>query len=411
MLASIARHFLDIMREQSLDEDALKRLQSQRLEKLLASARSTPFYGRRLAANPAARLEDLPLTGKDAVRESPEAFLPSGTEAASLTRLRTSGTMGIPTSIFASRDSLARRSALLSFSSHMQGRGPLDTVAFIQSRRFPHGAIQESFMGLYRTIRLHSAWDEKENLLAMRRHGVNILHTYPNVAISMAAVNGGMRLKAVRCGGETIHPESRAAISDSFGCPVYSDYNCWEAATVAWECPEHSLHVHSGSALVEIVDRKGRPMKGGEGEIVVTPLHNPAMPLLRYRVGDRGEWGRECPCGRQTPVLKSLIGRDDDAIVLPSGRRRPGYTINVSMTAAVLAGTSSHQLVQEKPELFVFRYVPRGPGLDDSAKREIAERVKAACLGEDVRIEFEEASEIRRPPSGKLQRIISKVGR
>ena len=52
------------------------------------------------------------------------------------------------------------------------------------------------------------------------------------------------------------------------------------------------------------------------------PLHNFAMPLIRYAIGDLAEVGAACPCGRTLPVLRRVLGRTRDMLVLPSGEKR-----------------------------------------------------------------------------------------
>ena len=75
--------------------------------------------------------------------------------------------------------------------------------------------------------------------------------------------------------------------------------------------------------FVEIVDDAGRPVPPGtEGNIVVTCLTNYAMPLLRYRLGDFAELGSDCSCGRGLPVLKRILGRERNSVLIaPSGER------------------------------------------------------------------------------------------
>ena len=56
--------------------------------------------------------------------------------------------------------------------------------------------------------------------------------------------------------------------------------------------------------------------------VVISTLHNFAMPLLRYDIGDFAEVGDDCPCGRRLPVLKRILGRQRNLLCLPSGQRR-----------------------------------------------------------------------------------------
>lgn len=57
------------------------------------------------------------------------------------------------------------------------------------------------------------------------------------------------------------------------------------------------------------------------GEVALTTLHNFAMPLIRYRLGDYAELGEACSCGRGLPVLRRIHGRRRNMLRLPDGRQ------------------------------------------------------------------------------------------
>ncbi|MFP6688187.1 MAG: hypothetical protein VCD31_02550, partial [Alphaproteobacteria bacterium] len=57
---------------------------------------------------------------------------------------------------------------------------------------------------------------------------------------------------------------------------------------------------------------------GEVGAVVITPLHNFAIPLLRYSIGDFAKVGR-CSCGRTLPVLRRIMGRTRSMVRLPNG--------------------------------------------------------------------------------------------
>ena len=71
------------------------------------------------------------------------------------------------------------------------------------------------------------------------------------------------------------------------------------------------------NAVIEILDEQGDPLPDGEeGEIVVTSLSNFAMPLIRYKIGDRGCFLKEaCSCDDPGKVLKLTTGRSNDWVV------------------------------------------------------------------------------------------------
>jgi phenylacetate-CoA ligase len=120
---------------------------------------------------------------------------------------------------------------------------------------------------------------------------------------------------AVVTGGEMLHPESRALISEVFGAPVYERYGRREFSVVAHECPEHrGLHVFDDLFHVEVIREDGGPAAPGEsGELVVTDLSNFYMPLVRFRTGDiavRGTTG--CACGRNLSLLERIEKRTQE---------------------------------------------------------------------------------------------------
>ena len=59
---------------------------------------------------------------------------------------------------------------------------------------------------------------------------------------------------------------------------------------------------------------------GEVGQIIATPLHNFAMPLLRYASGDLAEVG-ECGCGRGLPTISRIMGRTRSVLSLPNGEQ------------------------------------------------------------------------------------------
>jgi len=132
----------------------------------------------------------------------------------------------------------------------------------------------------------------------------------------------------VRSFGEILEQETRELCNRAWGVPVVDCYSSQEVGYVALECPDNpeSYHVQSETALVEILDENGKVCQPGEvGRVVVTPLHNAAMPLLRYDLGDFAEVAADCPCGRGLPSLKRIVGRQRNMVTLPNGQQRwPG---------------------------------------------------------------------------------------
>jgi len=159
--------------------------------------------------------------------------------------------------------------------------------------------------------------------------------------------------------------------------------------------------------VVEILDKDGVPCPPGQmGEIVVTSLHNYAMPLIRYRIGDMGSWlGQECTCGRGSALLREVSGRVVDTFLTKSGKKIDGeyFTHLIYFKNWV----SKFQFVQEDLETIKVRIQK----CDEPVARdlqEIEDKVRVV-MGDDCKVEFEFVDEIPASSSGKYRYTISRV--
>jgi len=94
---------------------------------------------------------------------------------------------------------------------------------------------------------------------------------------------------------------------------VFDSYGCREISQIATECEAHNgLHIVFENQYVE---------QDGQ-DIIVTNLNNYVMPFIRYKVGDLASAidYSPCSCGRMSPRIVSLVGRDNDNIELPNGK-------------------------------------------------------------------------------------------
>ena len=67
-------------------------------------------------------------------------------------------------------------------------------------------------------------------------------------------------------------------------------------------CPAHEgMHLRENHIIAEIIDENGRQAPVGEyGELVITTIGMDAIPLIRYRTGDRTRiLPQPCPCGSE----------------------------------------------------------------------------------------------------------------
>jgi len=214
-------------------------------------------------------------------------------------------------------------------------------------------------------------------------------------------------LRGVWTVSEVVDDGLRHACRDAWGVEIADAYSAAETGYIALQCPEHRhYHVQSESALVEVLDEEGAACGPGEtGNVAVTPLHNFAMPLLRYEIGDRAEVGSPCPCGRGLPVIARILGRTKHELVLPCGRRRHPWlgTEEFAENPAIV----QHQIVQRSLEELEFRLVVRRP-LTAAEETRLAE-ILTRNLGHPFRVRFRYLDAIPRAPSGRFFEFLSEL--
>jgi len=213
----------------------------------------------------------------------------------------------------------------------------------------------------------------------------------------------------------TLFPSFREKIESAFRAPVFNRYGARETGDVACECEEHAgLHTLPTTHVLEVVDPKGAGCLANEvGEILVTPLENFSMPLIRYAIGDRGAISdRDCPCGRGLPMLAGIEGRSTSRL-----RNRRGDYVSplyfIHLIGVVLDDghiIQRFQVVQEEEDLVVVKLVVAST--TPSALRQLLESIKEKTrlvMGDETRVECELVSEIPPSPSGKYLYVTSKV--
>jgi len=201
----------------------------------------------------------------------------------------------------------------------------------------------------------------------------------------------------------------RETIERVFGCRVTDRYGCEEVGLIGCECERHQgMHVPAEHLLVECLRDDGTPaLAGEEGRIVVTDLVNRGMPLIRYRVEDRGILSdRSCPCGRALPLLEKVTGRTADFLVRADRTLVAGVSL-VERTLTAIPGLEQMQIVQEAIGSFSLKVVSSaGYGV---ASEEALRAELRSVFGADTDVRIETVERIPQEPSGKYRFSISKV--
>ncbi len=200
---------------------------------------------------------------------------------------------------------------------------------------------------------------------------------------------------------EMLFPAMRATIQAVFQCHVHNSYGAAETGRIAAECRQGKLHVFSFGQHVEVLDADNRPTRAGSvGRVVVTPLHNLAMPLIRYDIGDLARVSAEpCDCGSALPAWDEISGRVVHHFVRPDGSIVRGG--NFIAMFYEYDWVMRFRVLQEDIDKIVVSYT-RVPG-HNVPTRDIEKMTQAVrkVMGQSCSVIWEEVDAIPNSPSGK----------
>ena len=215
-------------------------------------------------------------------------------------------------------------------------------------------------------------------------------------------------LRSVITTSEVLDDNSRALIENVFGVRVFNEYGCGEVGSIAHECDHGNMHIMAENVIIEI-DASNSP-DGESGEIIVTDLHNYAMPLIRYRLGDYATLSREkCECGRGLPAIKKVHGRAYDMVIDPDGNRlHPEVLMYIfEELKSGASGIRQFQVIQKSRDFLLINIVP-DVHYSKVTEKDILKRIREK-IHPGLSVHFCYVDEIPREKSGKLRVIKSEI--
>lgn len=383
-------------RTQFLPKAELEALQLRRLQKLLQHAKEhCPFYALRLEQagivpeklGSLGQFSRLPaLTKRDIQDHGPDLQARDFPEE-KRKRNQTGGSTGSPLQFYVDVERFDSRKASTYRHDLWSGVRPGDWRISLWGSRLDQGRPENWWDHLrnnllYRIVPLNTSKitdaDWSKFVSEIRRLKPRAMVAYTQAAVAFARYLrqqkiGDIQIDSIVTTAEMLLPGQREFLEETFGGKVFNRYGCREVSVIASECEFHrGMHVNADALLVEIVPDASRP--GRAGRILVTDLLNYSMPLIRYEIGDVGEWTKDqnCPCGRQLPLLADVQGRITDFLVLSDGRQISGPAL--TLVVSDMADVRQVQFVQRAPDLVLLRVVP-GKDYGPATEQELRKRI------------------------------------
>jgi len=433
--ANILSVIYQLRQSQWWDVDVLQTHQLRQLRSLLKHAYETvPFYHDRLIKlgyTPGQEISldfwaQLPLLQRSAIQDERTRLLSRKTPESHgpITEIRTSGSSGQPIrtagtavtsffwQVFTLRDHLWHQRDMNGKFAAIRAEGTREIPP--EGKNFPNWGAPVSLLtdsgpgailGIQTSIPKQAQWLVAQNPDYLLSHPTNI---YELARHSIQTGQMLSKLKEIRTFGETLEPKVRNACRQAWNVPVVDMYSTQEVGYIALQCPEYEhYHIQSENLYVEILDDANKLCKAGDiGRVVVTTLHNYAMPLIRYEIRDYAEVGEKCPCGRGLPVIKQILGRQRNMITLPNGERHwPRFPAR--MWEDIAPAIRQVQLIQRDLHNIEARLVAKRqltPDEENQCKTVVTER-----FGYPFALTFTYFDEIPRTTNAKYEDFISEV--
>jgi len=414
----------------------LRELQENKIKKMISYVyNNVPYYkeafkNRNLGPEDIKNTKDLEkipiLTHRD-VRQNLGDLISASKSRGSLFRCQTAGTTGHPLLLYKDKNELGSANACLFRGWGWCGYHVGEKRALLWGQRIVTSRFtswKKKLVAFLRRSVLLDAWNLSEKRVEVFVNRLNAtkpvflsgyaspIHVLANF-INEKGADLKFSLNGISTTADPLLGFQRKEIEKAFRCEVFDQYGCTEVNSLGFECEEHmGLHIPIERVHIEFLDEEDySPVSEGEtGKIVVTCLENYGMPLIRYDTEDLGVKREEsCSCGRNLPLMDSIVGRTRDLIRFPNGN-----VIYASFFAYALEdsewiaryGITQFQLVQKKLDHIILKIQSqKKPTRQDS---ESFKGLMKRHLG-DIVFDIEFVNEIPVSASGKRKYTISEV--
>jgi phenylacetate-CoA ligase len=417
------RYLADLREHEKWSRDDVAAFQLKALQKTITQAWATVPYYKDEPFRSIRTFDDLrriPVLDRETVRRNHHDFLSTSVPAHRRIRAGTTGTTGGNLKV-AYTEELARANwAILLRQWAWAGVLPLcPRVTLFGAKIVPSDRTKPPYWtsNLPERQALMSIFHLSPNtapeyLAFLRTRQGSVLEGFPSVLSILADFvlerGATIPMRVAFTSGEPLYPWIREKIETAFETKVFDSYGMTEYCGAIQQCAHGRMHLVPEFGFLEIIDEHNQPVRDGEeGYFVWTGFLNPAMLLVRYRIGDRGRWQADepCPCGVSFPLVIPTITRESEILQCVDGRLFSPRALNQLLKEAT--SLRSCQFVHDRPERVIVRAVSsNGNGPEEMMR--IRTKLQQ-LLGPSMRVTAEIASQPVLLPGGKIPLIVNQL--
>jgi len=404
----IRKHYEDIKELiETPSSQSAKDRKDNYLEKILQHAVSTTwFYQKYTGYN---SISDFPVINKNMIRDSFEEFKSSKYKANKCTLISTSGSTGAPFSVLQNKSKRCRNTGDNLYFSNRSGYEIGQKLIYIKiwPDNYKHTILSKFW---WQNIVPQSVFRLDNNNIA---NLIKRLEENPGKKSFLGYTSGFEKIckyldknnsdpidniVSIITMSEGLNDYVRTSMQKYFGVVPVSRYSNNENGIIAQEDRgvTSKFIINTASYYIEVFDiDKDVPVHPGKlGRIIVTDLHNYAMPMIRYDTGDVGIIEMD-PNG--VSYLSSIGGRKLDLIYNTKGEIIPSH---VSYKLCKYGDYKQFQLVQYGEKDYLIKLNTNKKVDENKMLEEYKE-----YFGQDANIEIQYVDEIPLLSSGKRREV------
>lgn len=411
----VAHYVQGLLRSEKWDRAAIRDYQHSKLvEQLRYASTFVPYY-RELGIEPdsirdSSALLRFPKLTKAVIQSNSQLLANPEVMSGQTYESRTSGSSGEPTTTwFDTRSWLLCKYALKIRRTLVAGPPWGQRLLIFDETSNPDGGIAvpaSRNLFLYRQIRLSVFTDMHTQVAVLRNLRPTAIYGSPSGVKELcdhaASAKADLpEVPIVFLASELIPQQTRRQIEEQFHGRVVGIYGSTEFKEIAHQCEFGHYHINFESVFVETEKEDGQAVP----RLLITSLVNKAMPLIRFDIGDYAELSDDpCECGRASPYLTDIVGREAEFLQLADGRRCSPFLLTTAIETT--PGLLKFQFVQHA-DLSLELKVVLAESFDsvDSSIRLLRQRLHEV-LGPGVIVAITPVESIARTQAGKHKVVV-----
>jgi phenylacetate-CoA ligase len=386
-------------------QELIRKNQLSRIKKVLDLAyNESDFYKRVYDENSfhpsmVRTLEDLAIVPiinrnmiQDAQSDNPYALVPKSKQAGISWHQTTSGSSGLPITIYAGRAERLRILGVILRGYRLNGLKYLDTSVTIKDPidiAKPNavqklGGYRHEYYDIYQPV------EDIQKSIVDKWKSIAVLKSMPSDLANLAWLikSEGLHFPPVRTmftDSEKLDDATRAFIESVFKTKAIDFYATTEVGVIAFQTKDSLGKYHVNDDAVFVETKANNQLDGGDEDLIVTGLLNFTTPIIRYQIGDVVTAGNRQPIAAiPFSTIEQIHGKYLDFIVRHDGKVISSHAVKQNLTH--LKGIRRFQVIQRVQSSLQI-YITPDAQWSDEVSSEIM-RLFRRDFGEEMNIEI-----------------------